>query len=138
MGEARTDLLLEKKVEILASTAAPISAPSGTPTQQQLDDFAAAVRSGSKSESLGVLQLIADGAVTLTTAQVYGYIGDASSGDWHLIGNLFAGADIAMTATIGFAEKLLDVGIFDFLAISDAGAGGANVVANYIPAEATV
>jgi hypothetical protein len=60
------------------------------------------------------------GAVAIDAgAYVAGYL--ASTDEWYRIADLNAGEAIALTETMGYAQRLIDVGGFDRLAVIDTG-----------------
>jgi len=71
---------------------------------------------GSTVPSVLMLTIVAAGSCTFTDGTVYGY--DPVSAKWMQIGLLNRGLVITLTAAVGYAQRVIDVGIFSRIAVS--------------------
>lgn len=74
-------------------------------------------KNGQYAPDFASIAIDADAAGTLTApVELIGY--DAEDAVWRLLGILNAGSDIVLTATVGFEQRVRDVGVFDRLDVA--------------------
>lgn len=131
MAEQRSVKLSSLAVTV-ASAAASLPVPSGAPLQAVLDAFEA-WESGTYTPKFATVSIDAAGAGSISAgATLYGW--DATDGIQRAIATLNGGAAIALTATVGYEERLNDVAFFDALTVSGT-VVGTTVTVKFTPIE---
>lgn len=103
-----------------AAATASLPAPTTAPTEGDPDDIRS-WRTGAYAPRDASIAIDPSDVVTLPgPVYVCGYDADAAA--WRWCGVLNNGADIAMTADLGFEAKVYDVGTFHHLRLYAAGA----------------
>lgn len=80
-------------------------------------------------------EILIDGSTGITLSGVvklYGYV--TSRARWYLVATLNDAADIALTAAVGYGQRVFDVGTYDRLALAATVSAGTVTVA-YVPIE---
>ena len=119
MGELRS----QKEPQLIvtfASGVATLPPPSGVPSDAQLTAFKA-WKSGARGPQVATCSIDGVGVGTVASALVLGW--DVTDSIWRELLLLNAGNTINLTATVGFEERLIDVGIFGALAVAGTVAG---------------
>lgn len=128
MSSKRTALLTDLQIESAASEdhAAPSSGTDGLSTDSW--------KSGAFSPDAAMVYLgsASTGIAIAAGAYVAGYV--AKLDEWFKIADLNAGAAIALTANVGYGQRVIDVGGFDRLAVVDGGDTGTHKY-GFIPIE---
>jgi hypothetical protein len=95
----------------LHSAATSLAAPSLSSDGADIT----ALRRGRFAPRDSIVTIDATGTVSLTDAYICGY--DANDAKWRALAKLNQGDTIALTATIGYAEKVFDVACFSRVAV---------------------
>ena len=91
-------------------------------------------RNAAYSPDFATIAIDSDGVSTLTgPVELYGY--DQTDAKWRKLGDLNSGNDIVLTATLGFEQRVRDVGVFERLAVACATISAGNITATAKPLE---
>lgn len=122
-------VLLGHKAVTIEDAQATLPAPS---TAADGGDISGWRVSGGPAPRYAIVKISSDGTTTLAGAYLAVYDGSA----WYNAGDLNEGSNISLTSSVGWASPLLDIGIYDRVALVGTPDAG-DVTAVVIPVETT-